>query len=224
MTANEMSGARYGAIAVATAPVVLAVAFVAHPFIARMPDAEAIAAAVEANQTGWVAVHLLTLLGVALTALAFVAIRAHLRDAGENRFSARALPWVLFGSALYGFLPGLEFAPLAAARTGADVAAAQDTLTPIFLPVLAASAITFAIGAAGFAKAVIDSAVLSRSLSRVVAIALIVLAISRFVPLGVVQFYVQSAAGLVALWPLAHSLWRATTPAPNIGRRPAAAG
>lgn len=37
--------------------------------------------------------------------------------------------------------------------------------------------------------------------------ALVVLAASRFVPLGAVQFYVQAAAGLIGLWPLAYRMW-----------------
>jgi hypothetical protein len=42
------------------------------------------------------------------------------------------------------------------------------------------------------------------------------MAISRLVPVGVVQFYVQGAAGIVALWPLAYGMWKrpeATQPA-----------
>ncbi|MGH3736077.1 MAG: hypothetical protein ACRDT6_10725 [Micromonosporaceae bacterium] len=213
MTSTEMTRSRYGAAAVATAPVVMAVAFVAHPFIARLPDPEAIATAVGANSTGWIVVHLLTVIGIALIALAFVAIRARLRDAGEDRYSAWALPWVLFGSALYGVLPGLEFTPVAVARIGGDVAAAQDALTPVFIPLLVAGGVTFTIGVAGFAKAIMASGILSTSLSRVVATALILMAISRLVPVGVVQFYLQAAAGLVALWPLANDIWRSATPA-----------
>ncbi|MPY80683.1 MAG: hypothetical protein GEV04_20010 [Actinophytocola sp.] len=203
--------ARYGAVAVATAPVVMAVAFVAHPFIARMPDADAIATAVDANRAGWIAVHLITVLGIALIALAFVAIRARLRDAGEDRYSAWALPWVLFGSFLYGFLPGLEFTPVAVARIGGDVTAAQDALTSVFIPILLVGGVSFAIGTIGFARAVIASGILGTSLSRVVAAALILLAISRIVPVGAVQFYVQAAVGLVALWPLANDIWRSAT-------------
>ena len=223
MTSTKATRARYGAIAVMAAPLVMFVALVAHPFIAVLGDAEAIAAAVDANRTVWVAVHLLTVIGIALTALAFVAIRARLRDVGEDRYSAWALPCVLFGSVLYGFLPGMEFTPLAAARTGGDVAAAQQTLMPVFIAVLAVSTIFFAIGAVGFAKAVKTSGILGKSLSRVVATALIVLALSRFVPVGPVQFYVQAAAGLVALWPLANDLWRSATPTPIVRRQTATA-
>ncbi len=223
MTSIETTTARYGAVAVALAPAVMFVALVAHPLIMVLPDSVAIAAAVEDNPTRWGLVHLLTVIGIALTALAFVAIRARLRDAGEQRYSRWALPWVIVGTTLYGFLPGLEFAPLAAARTGGDVAAAQQTLAPWFIPVLAASAIAFAVGAVGFAKAIASSAILGKTLTWVVFAALIVLAVSRFVPAGLAQFYLQAAAGLVALWPLAHNMWRHSAPSPALRRRPAPA-
>jgi hypothetical protein len=221
MTSIDADRTPYGAIVVALAPAVMLVTFIAHPFIAVLPDAHAIADAVEANTARWGAVHVLTAIGIALTALAFLAIRATLRDAGEDRFSRWALPWVLVGSALYGFLPGLEFVPLAAARTGGDVVAAQETLAPWFTAVLATSAITFAVGAAGFARALASSRILSRSLTRLVVTGLIVLAVARFVPLGAVQFYVQGAAGLVALWPLAYRMWR-PEPVHVAAHRPAA--
>ncbi len=207
MTSNTTTGARFGAVAVALAPAVMLVALVGHPFLARLPDAVAVAEAVAQSTTRWGIVHLLTAVGVSLTALAFLAIRAWLRDAGEDRFSAWALPWVILGSALYGLLPGLEFAPMAAARTGGDVAGVQAALAPWFIAILATSVIIFAVGIFGFARGIAASGVLSRGLTRLVVTALVVLAVSRFVPLGAVQFYVQAAAGLIALWPLAYQMW-----------------
>jgi hypothetical protein len=32
--------------------------------------------------------------------------------------------------------------------------------------------------------------------------------LARLIPLTEVQFYVQSAAGIMALWPLAYEMWR----------------
>ncbi len=200
--------ARYAAAGVALAPAVMLVVFVAHPFIARIPDAAAVAHAVHADTTWWGIVHLLTAVGSALVALAFLAIRARLRDAGEERFSAWALPFVIAGSALYGLLPGLEFAPLAAVLTGGDAAAAQASLQPWFITILATSVLLFAIGVLGFAQAIAASQILSRPLTRLVVTGLVVWAAARFVPLGAVQFYVQGVAGIVALWPLAFQMWR----------------
>lgn len=208
MTSISTARTRYGAAGVALAPVVMLFVFLTHPFIARLPDAAAVGHAVHADTTWWGIVHLLTVVGSILVALAFLAIRAHLRDAGDERFSARALPFVIAGSALYGLLPGLEFAPMAAALSGGDPAAAQASLQPWFISVLAASVLVFGIGVLGFARGIAACRILSRRLTRVVVTGLVVWAAARMVPLGVVQFYVQGLAGLVALWPLAYRMWR----------------
>ncbi|HEX6263093.1 MAG TPA: hypothetical protein VF097_09625 [Actinomycetota bacterium] len=52
----------------------------------------------------------------------------------------------MIGGALFAILPGVEFAPYAAAEMGADVAQAQEILTPYFLPVLLNGGVFFAIG------------------------------------------------------------------------------
>lgn len=207
MTARRRDGAARAAV-VALAPVVVLVAHVSHPYIAVLPDAHAIADAVHTSPTRWAVVHLLTAVGVALVALAFLAVRAHLRDAGEDRLSSWGLPLVLFGSAVYGLLPGLEFAPLAAAETGGDVAAVQEVLQPVFTAVLVTGAVTFAAGVLAFARAIADSRILDRRTTQVVVTALGVLALSRATPLGVVQFHVQALAALLAFWPLARVMWR----------------
>ncbi|MGI8876037.1 MAG: hypothetical protein ACR2KP_17295 [Egibacteraceae bacterium] len=205
--ASTQAQGQAGAAVVALAPAVLLVAFVVHPFIAVLPDAQAVAVAVEADTTRWGIAHLLTGVGSALIGLAFLAVRAHLRDAGEERFSPWGLPFVIFASALYGILPGLEFAPMAAAQTGGDIVAVQGALEPWFMPVFVTGAITFAIGVFAFARGVADSRILSRQTTRTVVTALAVMATARAVPLGIVQFYLQALAGLVALWPLAHAMW-----------------
>lgn len=173
-----------------------------------MPDAPGVAAAIEGQTTRWGIVHLATSLGSALIAVAFIAVREQLRAAGEDRYSTWALPLVVLGSALYGVLPGLEFAALAAARAGGDVATTQDALTPWFVPILVTSAVLFGAGILGFAFAVATSGLMSGPLTRVVVTGLILLGLSRFVPLGAVQLYVQAAAVLVALLPLAQALWK----------------
>lgn len=215
--------ARWGAAAVATAPVVLLAAFLAHPFLARIPDAEGVADAVAAAPGRWAAVHLLTAVASGLVALAFLAIRAHLRDAGDDRSSAWGLPFVVFGSILYAFLPGVEFAPLAAVEAGADVAAVQSALQPYIVPAFALGALTFGIGILGFVRGLLTTEVLGRGGSQLVAVLLVVMALSRFVPLGVLQFHVQGLAAVAALWPLAAAMWRADR-LPTTRRTPAVRG
>lgn len=188
---------------VVLAPLVLLAAFLVHPFLAVLPDAEAVAASVEANTTRWAVAHLLTNVGSGLLALAFLAVRARLQVAGEDRFSRVGLPFVIFGSVLYGFLPGLEFAPLAAVETGGDVGATQGALEAWFVPVFVVGVIAFAIGAFAFARGIATSGILRARTTQVVVVALALMAVARAVPLGVAQFHLQALAGLVALLPLA---------------------
>ncbi|MPZ00349.1 MAG: hypothetical protein GEU97_20680 [Actinophytocola sp.] len=147
--------------------------------------------------------------------LAFLAIRAHLHEAGDDRWSAAGLPFIVVGSTLYVMLPAMEFAPLAALETGGDVEGAQRALLPWFIPLLVAAGITFAVGMFGLVLGVLRSRLLSPGLKRLIAVALVVMALSRFVPLSAVQFYLQGVAGLAALLPLAYSMWKhPTTPVP----------
>ncbi len=200
--------ARFGAAIVALAPAVMLAGLFAHPYIATLPDEAAIAEAVAADMTYWGLVHLTAGVASGLMVLAFLALRSYLREAGEERWSVLALPFIVVGSTLFTMLPGMEFAPLAAAEAGVDGEAIQAALAPWFLPLLVTGATTFAIGVFAFAKGIADSRVLSRRLSRLVVGALVVMAVARFVPVGVVQFYVQGAAGIVALWPLAYEMWK----------------
>jgi hypothetical protein len=201
---------RWRTIAMVVAPAVLLAVFVAHPFLSgRLPNDAGVAEAVVAGPTWWGAVHLATAVASGLIILAFLALRSYLREAGEDRFSALGVPFVVIGSTLFAFLPGMEFAPLAAAETGAtttEIEAAQEALASWFLPVLVAGALAFAIGVFGFARSISIVTVGSRGLTRVVVAALIVMAVSRFVPLAAVQFYVQGVAVIVALWPLAYAM------------------
>lgn len=147
---------------VAIAPVILLASLGYHPYLAgRQPNIDALAAEVIADPTRWGIVHLATGVASAVLAVAFLAIRGHLHELGEDRWSAAALPFVIIGSTLYAMLPGMEFAPLAANETGGDVGAAQDALIPWFIPVLIAAAVTFAVGMVGFAIDISRSALLS---------------------------------------------------------------
>ena len=197
------------------APVVLLATFLTHPYLSgRLPNDAAVAAAVADGTTLWGLVHLTTSVASGLIILAFLAVRSYLREAGEDRFSAFGLPFVVIGSTLFAVLPGMEFAPLAAAETGAttaEIEALQAALASWFVPVLISGAFAFAIGVFGFARALAVTTVGSSGLTGIVVVALIVMAISRFVPLAAVQFYVQGVATIVALWPLAYVM---RTPAP----------
>lgn len=220
MTETE-TRARWGAAVVALAPLAVAAGLFAHPFIAVPTDESAFADALASAPTRWAWAHLIFGVGAALLAVAFVAIRSYLRHAGENNWSRWAWPFAVLGSALFAILPGMEFAPYAANEIGADVQAAQEALFPYFLPVFVTGGVLFAVGAYGFARAIVVSRVMSPGMAWVVASSLIVLAISRLVPLGAVQLYVHGAAVLVALWPIAMTMWG--KPEPRMAGQPAAA-
>jgi hypothetical protein len=196
---------------VVIAPAVALAAHGSHPWIGNPgnPDFFArLAAAVAADPSRWALSHLGVAVGSGLLILGFLAIRGYLREAGEERWSALGLPFVVMGSVLYALLPAIEFAPLGAFEAGADVAAVQAALMPWFVRILVTAAILFALGVLGFAIAIVRSRVLSPGLTWLVVGALVVMAATRFFPVGAAQLYVGPAAGLVALWPLAYVMWK----------------
>jgi hypothetical protein len=204
---SDQRALRAGVVAIA--PVLLVAALSYHPYLSgRQPNYDEIAEAVISDPTRWGIAHLSAGIASAVLAVAFLAVRRHLQEAGEDRWSAAALPFVIIGSTLYAMLPGMEFAVLAAEEAGGDVEEAQEALVPWFIPLLLSGAAVFATGIALFALGVSRSGVLGLGLTRLVVVALVVMAVSRFVPLSAVQFYVHGGSALVALLPLAHSIWR----------------
>src|SRR5918999_3267853 len=194
------SSARLRAAIVLIAPAVLFAAFAYHPYVANGTDEAALAEAAASDTTRWGVSHLAIGIGYALLALAFIAIRSYLREAGEERWSSPALPLVVAGCALFPILTGMEFALLAAAETGGDVEGAQTELMPWFIPVLLAGAVTFSLRGLGFAIGIKRSGVLNEQWAWLVAGALVVMAAARFAPLGAAQFVI-GVAGLLALSP-----------------------
>ena len=210
MTNPETASARNWQVTVlAVAPATLLLALVAHPFIeGRLPNQTAIAEEVVAGTTRWGVVHLAASLASALIAVAFLAVRNHIHEAGEDGLRlSLAMPLVIVGSTLYAVLPGMEFAALAAAEAGAttaEVAEVQDAIGPWFMPVLIASGLTFGLGVVSFVVAIRASKIASAGITKVVSVALIVMALSRVVPLSATQFYIHGLAAVVAMWPLAY--------------------
>src|SRR5215203_2150156 len=190
--------ARFGASIVALAPAVMMFAFVYHPYIANLTDKAAVAAALASDTTRWGISHLALGVGSGLVVLAFVAIRSYLREAGEERWSILALPFIVIGSTLFAFLPAMEIAMLSVVRAGADVQVVLIALDSWFFPILLRGAITFALGVLGFAMGIVRSGVLGPQLTWLVVGALVVMAAARFVPLGA-ALSVGGLAGLVAM-------------------------
>lgn len=213
MTNSAMGSSRGWQITIlAVAPATLLVALFAHPFIeGRLPNQTAIAEEVVAGTTRWGVVHLAASLASAFIALAFLAVRRYLHEAGEDRLSGLGIPFVIVGSTLYAVIPGLEFAALAAAESGAataEIAEVQSTIGPWLMAVLIGSGLTFGLGAISFVGAITASKIASARLTQIVGVALIVMALSRIVPLSVAQFYIHGVAAVVALWLLAYVMRR----------------
>src|SRR5215203_4507103 len=139
--------ARFRAAIVAIAPAVLLVGFFYHPYISLPTDPVAIAAAAASDTMRWGLAHLAISVGYGLVVLAFLAIRSYLSEAGEERWSILALPFIVMGSTLFVVLTGMEIGLMAAAETRADVQAVQSALFPWFIPIL----FTGALGVLGFA-------------------------------------------------------------------------
>jgi hypothetical protein len=193
------------------APAVAMVGHVYHPWIGNPGDPgffERLAEAVAADPTRWWLSHFLVGIGSGLVAIAFLALRTHLREFAGATWSGVGLPFVVMGSVLFAMLPAMEFTPVAAHRIGADVAAAQAALMPLFHPILLSAAFLFALGVLGFAIDLHHTRMPGPALSRLVLAALLVMAASRFFPVGAAQLYVGPAAGLVALWTLAFAKWK----------------
>jgi hypothetical protein len=204
---SKTTRARFRAAIVAIAPAVLLFAFVYHPYIANLTDKAAVAAALTSDTARWGLSHLVVGVGSGLAVLAFLAIRSYLREAGEERWSILALPFIVMGSMLFAYLPAMEIAMLAAAEEGADVQAVLIALDSWFFPILLIGAITFALGVLGFAMGIVRSGVLDPRLTWLVVGALVLMAVTRFVPIGA-ALYVGGMAGIVALWPLAYEMWK----------------
>ena len=203
-TTNENPWAKGRALVVAAGPVLLTAALLWHPPLpGRLPDSAGVAAAAAADITRWGLSHLALALASGAVAIAFAAVRSYLRERGDGPTSAVGLGLVLIGSVMLAVLPGMEFAVVAAHGTGADLAATLTALESWFVPILVAGAVPFALGTVLFAVAVARTTPFARIPTIVVAGALVVFGLSRVVPVGVVQFHVQSAAALLALLPLA---------------------
>jgi hypothetical protein len=210
---------RFRMAIVAVAPAVLLAGFAYHPYISPPTDEAAVAAAAASDTLRWQLAHVTIAVGYGLVVLAFMAVRSHLREVGEERWSMLALPPVVLGSTLFVILTGMEFALAAVAETGGDAQAVQAALFPWFVPILLAGGVGFALGAFGFAVGIARSAILRPGLTRMVAGALLVMAVARFVPLSLAP-HLMAAAGVVALWPLAYEMRRLPEARPSGQARP----
>lgn len=208
-----------GAFVTGLAPLLFLIAMLWHPpLVGRLPDSVAVAEAASDDLTRWGLSHLSLVPASAAVVLAFIAVRALLRDAGDGWPSAVGLGFVVLGSVAYVVLPGMEMSLIVASDAGIDLVAAQDSLEPWFVPTFAGGAVLFAIGTFAFAVAIARSAVATRATRLTIAISLVVFGLSRAVPVGIAQFYVQSAAALLSLGLLAVVMWTSASREAGVAR------
>ncbi|MBW3549014.1 MAG: hypothetical protein KY452_12905, partial [Actinobacteria bacterium] len=101
--------------------------------------------------------------------------------------------------------------------TTAEIAEVQGAIGPWFMAVLIGSGLTFGLGAISFVGAITASKIATARITQVVSVALIVMVLSRIVPLSVAQFYIHGLAAVVAMWTLAYVM--GTNPVPSAGTR-----
>jgi hypothetical protein len=205
------------------APLALLAAFIFHPHVGNPIDDDFLVkfdAAVTADPTRWAVVHYISAVAIGLLTLAFIALRGYLYERGENSWSRTGLPLVVMGNVFYAMLPAFEFAPYAAVKTGFEAGTIQEALMPWFFSTVLTSALLFTLGVIGFAVGIVRSNIFDTGLRWIVPVALIVMGVSRFVPLNFVQFYVQSLAGIVSLIPLGYLIWKYSDSGAVIRPRP----
>ncbi len=88
-------GGRSGSSIVALAPVVLLASFIYHPHIHDLTDKAAVAAALTHDTARWGFAHLAAGVGSGFVVLAFLAVHSYLREAGEDRWSALCVPFIV---------------------------------------------------------------------------------------------------------------------------------
>lgn len=216
---TQSTPGRAQAAIVAIAPLFLLSALAYHPFIANLTDKASVAGAATADPNRWALAHIAVGLGAGLLLAALLAMCSFLREAGEHRRSSAAVPFLAVGTTLFAFLPAMETAVAAASLAGADALAVQSEIDVWFVPILIASSLAFAVGLMNLAAAVVESGVFDRRLTALVAGALVIGAVSRFVPMGG-ALYLGGVAGVVALLPVAAKMWSAV-PVPGPGKRSA---
>ncbi len=203
--------ALFRAVIIFIAPFALLASFIFHPHVGNPIDDDflvKLAEAVTADPTRWAVVHYFAAVAIGLLTLAFIAVRGYLHDAGEDRWSRFGLPFIVMGNLFYAMLPAFEFAPYAAVKAGFEAGTIQEVLMPWFFSTILTSALFITLGAIGFAVGIVRSNIFGTGLRWIVPAALIVMAVSRFVPLTFVQFYVQSFTGIISLFPLGYMIWK----------------
>jgi len=201
------------AFVVALAPVVLAVGVVVHPYISDFNDTGEVAAAASDSPSTWAFSHALLIVGFALLILAAFAIRFHLHDAGEDRWSFWATPLLTVGGGILAAYMGLEgLGGYAVAEAGGSVEGFYEAGSNLLWFFLIGAA-AFSVGILVLAGAIHVSGVLSRAMRWTVIASLVVATVGNLIPASWAS-YVGAAATLIGFGIVATSMWPPTETSP----------
>ena len=127
------------------------------------------------------------------------------------------VPLVVVGAVTIAVAVTAQFFAVALiSEAGGDAVAYLDAADDWFVPLFIAGGVIFGLGWLALAMSIYRSAVLSRELTTVVMIALIVVVAANFIPTGW-GGYVLAIAAIVASWPLAYTMWPTAVGAPSVG-------
>lgn len=192
------------ALAIVAAPVVVLVAVVVHPYLSDPTDPGEIARVIGEEPGRWAWGHIALGLGIALFVLAVFALRHHLRDQGENRWSFWAVPFTTVGGGLVTFMIGVEgLGGRAAADANSALAFVEATQDWWWLWLTGLA--LFSAGVILLAASVANGSLVTGMTRRLVVVALVIGVAGNFIPAGW-ALYVIGISTLIALSLLARGV------------------
>ena len=218
---SETRQAQVRAGVVAIAPVLLLIGFLTVPYVGDTTDNAAIAKEIggDAARASWG--FLIAVASISLTILAAFSLRHYLTAAGEDGWSFIMVPLVVVGAVIIVVAVTTQFFAVAmASEAGLDAEAYLIAAEDWFLPLFIAGGVIFGLGWLALAMSVYQSNIMSRELTLLVVVALVVVVAANFIPTGWAG-YLLAIAAIVASWPLAYTMWPATVTAPSTGAQPA---
>jgi hypothetical protein len=193
-------------VIIAIAPIVFIVGVAILPYQERFTDFAKTAELASANGDRWLLAAIVMAAALWLFALAVVSIRHWLREAGENRWSFIAVPFALAGFTLFTFMIGAQGLGLRMAiEAGANGETFLNQAENWIMAVQLGGAILIAIGTLALILAFHRAHVFSRNRFGVIAIALVVAAVTNYLPFGA-ALWVGAIALLIAFWGISQQM------------------
>ena len=120
---SDTTQKRLRALALFSAPVVLMVGWLYHPYVADETKVQSFADAASSDPDRWAGAHIILVIGFVLASLAVLAARHELRSAGEERWSPPAVLLLVTGHTLLVGIWFWEVDVAAVAKLGGDTEA-----------------------------------------------------------------------------------------------------